>query len=147
MTKQTRFNVWYWVAAFVGILILQYLLITAREVAAIPYSDFERFLKEGKVVEVAVSNNFIQGLLKEPLPGGQSQFVTTRVDPSFAEQLQRYNVRYTGQIESTFLRDLLSWVVPVVFFAAIWMFILRRMGAGLGGGLMQIGEEQSQDLC
>jgi cell division protease FtsH len=144
MTKQTRFNVWYWIAAFFGVLILQYLLVTAREVAAIPYSDFEQYLKDGKVAEVAVSDNFIQGLLKQPLPGGQSQFVTTRVDPGFADQLQRYNVRYTGQIESTFLSDLLSWIVPVAFFAAIWMFLLRRMSGGLGGGLMQIGKSKAR---
>jgi len=144
MTKQTRFNVWYWIAAFFGVLILQYLLVTAREVAAIPYSDFEQYLKDGKIAEVAVSDNFIQGLLKQPLPGGQSQFVTTRVDPGFADQLQRYNVRYTGQIESTFLSDLLSWIVPVAFFAAIWMFLLRRMSGGLGGGLMQIGKSKAR---
>ena len=144
MTKQTRFSVWYWIAAFFGVLILQYLLVTAREVAAIPYSDFEQYLKDGKIAEVAVSDNFIQGLLKQPLPGGQSQFVTTRVDPGFADQLQRYNVRYTGQIESTFLSDLLSWIVPVAFFAAIWMFLLRRMSGGLGGGLMQIGKSKAR---
>jgi cell division protease FtsH len=144
MTKHARFNVWYWVAALAVLMILQYVLVTGREVASIPYSDFERYLKEGKVAEIAVSDNFVQGALKEPLPGGQTRFVTTRIDPGFAEQLQRYNVKYTGRIESTFLRDLLSWVLPVVLFIGLWMLILRRMGAGLGGGLMQIGKSKAK---
>jgi cell division protease FtsH len=146
MDKRTHFHVWYWIAAFVGILLLQYFLVTARQVAPIPYSDFERYLKEGKVAEVAVSDNFIQGTFKSPppVPGGQTQFVTTRVDPSFANELNQYGVRFSGQVESTFLRDLLSWVIPVALFFGVWMFLLRRMGGGIGGGLMQIGKSKAR---
>ena len=50
----------------------------------------------------------------------------------------------TGQIESTFLRDLLSWVVPVALFVGVWMYLLRRVGGGLGGGLMQIGKSKAK---
>jgi cell division protease FtsH len=62
-----------------------------------PYSDFEKYLKDGMITEVAVSDRFIQGTLKEPLPDGKRQFVNTRVDPQFAEQLQRYGVRFRGR--------------------------------------------------
>jgi cell division protease FtsH len=144
MKKQTTFHFWYWIAAFVGILIIQYLYTTAQTVAPVLYSDFEQYLRDGKVTEVAISDNFIQGKLKEPLPGGQTQFVTTRVDPAFANELQQYNVRFTGEIESTFFRDLLSWILPVVLFFGLWMFLLRRMGGGLGGGLMQIGKSKAK---
>jgi cell division protease FtsH len=114
-------------------------------VATIPYSQFEQLLKEGKVEAIGVSENFIQGTLREPLDG-KSRFVTTRVDPQFAEELQRYNVRFTGQIESTFLSDLLSWVVPVLLFFGIWAYLARRLAAsgGLGGGLMQIGKSKAK---
>ncbi|HEX2885293.1 ATP-dependent zinc metalloprotease FtsH [Vineibacter terrae] len=143
MTKQTKFHVWYWIAAFGGLLVLQYIFAMNQQVAQIPYSDFEKYLQEGKVAEVAVSDRFIQGQLKDPLPGGQKQFVTTRVEPDFAAQLQRYNVRFNGQIESTFFRDLLSWVVPVLLFLGVWMFLLRRAGT-MGGGLMQIGKSKAK---
>jgi cell division protease FtsH len=132
MKKDTRFHVGYWIAAFIGIMILQYFYVTARQVATIPYSQFEQLLKEGKVAEIGVSDRFIQGMFREPLDG-KSRFVTTRVDPEFAEELQRYNVRYTGQIESTFLSDLLSWVVPVLLFFGLWAYLARRMAES--GGL------------
>lgn len=82
MTNQTRFNIWYRLAALAGMLLLQYVLFTVREVAPISYSDFERYLDEGRIAEIAVSDNFVQGRFKEPLPGGRSQFVTTQGRPT-----------------------------------------------------------------
>jgi cell division protease FtsH len=146
LPKNTQFNVWYWVAAMVGILIIQYFVGTAREIAPIPYSEFQDLLRNGKVAEIGISDRFIQGTLKEPLPGGQTRFATTRVDPDFAQELQQYGVTYTGQIENTFFRDLLSWVLPVLLFFGIWAYLARRMAAqgGLGGGLMQIGKSKAK---
>jgi cell division protease FtsH len=146
MTQQTKFNVWYWVLALIAILMVQSAITTMRQVAPIPYSDFERYLEEGKVAEVAVSDNYIQGRLKEPLPDGKQAFVTTRVEPDFAEQLKAHGVTFTGQIESTFLTDLLSWVIPAVVFVGIWMLAMKRMAGGLGGGLMQIGKSKAKVL-
>jgi cell division protease FtsH len=144
MTKQTRFHIAYWIIAILGLLALQYLYVTAQRVALIPYSQFQQLLHEGKVAEVGVSDRYIQGRLKEPLPDGKSQFITTRVDPQFADELQKYGVTYTGQVESTFLQDLLSWIVPVVVFLGLWMLLARRMSQGLGGGLMSIGKSKAK---
>lgn len=95
---------------------------------------------------VGISDRTVQGTLKEALPGGQKQFVTTRVDQDVAQELEKYHVRFTGQIESTFLRDLLSWIMPVLLFFAVWWYIGRRVaeGGGLGGGLMQIGKSKAK---
>ena len=143
MDKSRRFNTWYWVAAIVGILLIQYLIGTAQQIAPIPYSQFQELLRGGNVAEIGISDRFIQGRLKEPLPSGQTRFATTRVDPDFAQELQQYGVTYTGQIESTLLRDILSWVLPILVFFGIWALLIRRMG-GLGGGLMQIGKSRAK---
>ncbi|WP_134495975.1 ATP-dependent zinc metalloprotease FtsH [Microvirga pakistanensis] len=146
MDKSKQFNTWYWVAAFLGILLIQYFFSAAQQIAPIPYSQFQELLRNGKVAEIGISENFIQGRLKEPLPSGQTRFATTRVDPTFAQELQPYGVTYTGQIESTFLRDILSWVLPVLIFFGVWAFLMRRMvgKGGLGGGLMQIGKSKAK---
>jgi cell division protease FtsH len=146
MTKQTRFNVGYAIAAIFLVFMIQYAVSVANQIAPIPYSDFQRLLHEGKIATVGVSDRFIQGSLKEPLPGGQKQFVTTRVDPEFAGELDKYGVRYTGQIESTFLRDLLSWVMPVLLFVGLWWYLGKRFAEsqGLGGGLMSIGKSKAK---
>ncbi|UUP19540.1 ATP-dependent zinc metalloprotease FtsH [Nitratireductor thuwali] len=143
MDRKTQFNIWYWIAAFFILMAFQYLFTTATQVAQIPYSQFEAYLDEGRIAEVAVSDRFIQGTFTQPVDG-RPMFVTTRVEPELAQRLRERGVVVTGQIESTFLRDLLSWVVPVVLFVGIWMFILNRMGGGFGGGLMQIGKSKAR---
>jgi cell division protease FtsH len=142
--KTTQFNIWYWIVAILGVLAVQYVVGTARTIAPIPYSEFKQLLRDGKIADIGISDRFIQGSLKEPLPGGQTRFATTRVDPDFAEELQGYNVRFTGQIENTLFRDILSWVLPVLIFFGLWAFLARRMGGGLGGGLMQIGKSKAK---
>jgi cell division protease FtsH len=143
LPKQFRFNAGFAVAAFLGLVLIQYVIAVTNQVATIPYSQFQQLLKDGKVAEVGISDRFIQGKLKEPLDGKQ-QFVTTRVDPEFAGELQKYDVRFNGQIESTLLRDLLSWIVPVALFVGVWMWIGRRMASGLGGGLMSVGKSKAK---
>ncbi|WP_273729354.1 ATP-dependent zinc metalloprotease FtsH [Brucella gallinifaecis] len=141
--KKTQFNIWYWIAAFFILMGFQYFFTTATQVAQIPYSQFETYLHEGRIAEVAVSDRFIQGTFKQPVDG-RPMFITTRVEPDLARQLQELGVVVTGQIESTFLRDLLSWIVPVLLIVGIWMFALKRMGGGIGGGLMQIGKSKAK---
>lgn len=143
--RKLQFHIWYWVAAFFFLMAFQYLFATATQVAEIPYSQFETYLNEGKIAEAAVSDRFIQGKFKQPVDD-KSMFVTTRVEPDVARQLQEHGVVVSGQVENTFLRDILSWVLPVALFAGIWMFMLRRAGGGVGGGsgLMQIGKSKAR---
>jgi cell division protease FtsH len=143
MSRQTQFHIGYWVAAILGLMVLQYFYIASQNVASIPYSQFEQLLHDGKIAKVGVSDRYIQGTLKEPLDG-KTEFVTTRVDPRFADDLQKYNVTYTGEVESSLLRDLLSWVVPAVLFFGIWMYLSRRVTQGFGGGLMSIGKSKAK---
>lgn len=144
MNNKIQFNIWYWLAAFVGLMLIQYLFATTQQVAQIPYSEFESHLQAGRIAELQVSDRFVQGTFKQPLAAGQSKFITTRVEPDFAEQLRQHDVVVTGQIESTFLRDLLSWVIPMVLFVGVWVFVIRRMGGGTGGGLLQLGKSRAK---
>src|SRR5437763_4578521 len=145
MTQNIRFNIGFAIAAFGLLFLIQYFVSAANQIALIPYSQFQQLLHEQKIASVGISDRFIQGTLKEPLSGGQKQFVTTRVDPEFASELDKYGVRYTGEIESTFLRDLLSWIVPVLLFMGVWWYIGRRFASqGLGGGLMSIGKSKAK---
>lgn len=141
MNKQTRFHILYWIIAFFGVIAIQHYIGTATQVAQIPYSQFQQLLRDGKVAEIGVSDRFVQGRLKAPVEG-KTAFVTTRVDPELARELQQYGVTYTGQIEDTFLRDLLSWVIPVLLFFGLWMY-LGQKAAG-AGGLMQVGRSRAK---
>jgi cell division protease FtsH len=143
--NQTRFHIGYWLVAILLFALLQYLYSFSQRIEPIPYSQFQQLLHDKKVAEIGVSDRFIQGKLKAPLPNGKTAFVTTRVDPPFAQELEKYGVVYTGEVESKLLQNLLSWIVPVVLFFALWTFLFRRMGQGLGGGgLMAIGKSRAK---
>jgi len=146
MEKQTRFNLWYAVIAVLGILVLRELWTTAQQVEPIPYSEFQEQLAAGRIKDIAIGNNVIQGTYKEAQPDGRTRFVTTRVDPDLAKDLAKYGVKFAGVVESTFLRDILSWVVPALAFYLIWMFFARRLAeqGGLGGGFLSVGKSKAR---
>jgi cell division protease FtsH len=147
MTKQTRFNLWYALIAIFVAMMIHNAWTSYRQVAVIPYSQFQDLLAAGKVKEVGVSENYLEGSLKEPLPGGQTRFATTRVDQEFAKELAKANVTFTGRVESNILGDILSLVMPIVLFFGVWFWLSRRMmggAGGLGGGLMQIGKSKAK---
>jgi cell division protease FtsH len=145
MKKETQYHTWYWIAAMVAILIIQAVFASYTQIAQIPYSEFQNELKAGKISEVRVSGNYIQGKYKEPDKQGRSEFITTRVDPQIAKQLDQYGVTFAGEIQSHLLGDILSWVIPVALFFGVWWFMYRRFADQQGfGGLMSVGRSKAK---
>lgn len=146
MDKKAQFHTWYIVAAILGVFALQYLFTQFMTIEVLPYSQFQQLLKEGKVAEVTVTENYIQGTLRDETGGKARQFVTTRVDPGFAAELSQYGVSVTGGSESTLLRDIISWVAPALIFIGIWAFVFRKIAdkQGFGGGFMTIGKSRAK---
>jgi len=144
--KETKYHAWYWIAAIAAMMVIQAVFAAYTQVKTIPYSEFQDELKAGKIAEVRVSGNYIQGKFKEPDPKGYSEFITTRVDATTADELSKYNVKFAGAIESTLLRDLLSWLIPIGLFFAVWWFMYRRFAGqqGFGGGLMSVGRSKAK---
>lgn len=145
MDKKTQINFWYIIIAILGMLVVQSFYKQYTKIEPIPYSRFHTLLEEDKIEEIAVTENHIYGTLKEKNADGLKDFVTTRVEPELADKLDKHNVVYTGVIQSTWMRDLLSWLLPMAVFIGIWMFIIRRMNpGGMSGGLMSIGKSRAK---
>ncbi len=144
MDKKIQLNIIYAVIAVFVIMLLQSRLVESP-VEVLPYSEFEQLLKDKQIEEVYVRPDYLEGKLKKSSREGQERFVTTRVDPQLADHLSQSNVKFTGIIDSTWLRDLLSWVLPVLFFFAIWQFFFRRLAEKQGaGGLMSVGKSKAK---
>jgi len=145
MNKRVQIHVWYVIAAIFGIILLQQLWTQNQQVDVLPYSQFLDDLKNGKIAEVRVSGNYMEGDFKKA-QDGKRKFVTTRVPPDVAQQLAQYGVKFSGAVQSNFLSDLLSWIAPTLLFFGVWWFLIRRVGAqgGLGGGFMTIGRSKAK---
>jgi len=143
--RQRRWNIIFLIVAVIGVLTAQFVYSQYQQVAQIPYSQFESYLEEGRIKSVEVGAETIRGEFKEPVDG-QAYFVTRRVSDEFAQQLRERNVTYDGTIENPFFEQVLSWLIPIGIFLALWYFLIRRMarGGGMGGGLMQIGQSKAR---
>ena len=144
MEKQHKFSLWYVLLGVWLVLLLHNMIASALMVENIPYSEFVKLVKEGKVSEIAISENDIQGRMI-PSDGSSEKgtlFRTVRVDPGISELLEENNVTYSGRIESNFLGTIMSWVIPIALFFGIWMFMMRRFQQQ--SGFMTIGKNKAK---
>jgi cell division protease FtsH len=151
MNAKTRFNIGYILAAVFGILLIQTFLADTNHNEPVPYSEFQHLLKDGRISEVAITDDTLQGLLKDSPADRPKHVVASRVDPAFATQLDNLGVKYYTVRPDPFLRFLgtiTSWVLPVLVFYWLWAFVFRgiaeKQGMGMGGGLMSIGKSKAK---
>jgi len=104
----------------------------------IPYSEFIKALENGRVIEVTITSDRILGKMRASEKGKEVEktFTTVRVDEELSKLLEKYNVTFKGVVESTFLKDIASWIIPVFLFVGIWYFLIRRLAAQQGSFLM-----------
>jgi cell division protease FtsH len=143
MQKETKLNLWYLVLAVIGIIFLRDIWVQQTHIEAIPFSEFEALLSEGKVSEVAVGPEQIVGAFKEPTDNGKTHFTTNRVEPQVADLLSRYNVKFYATRESGLFKALLGWLLPAFGFLLVWMLLVRPM-MERQGGLMSIGKSRAK---
>src|SRR5512134_1927449 len=106
MDKKQQVNIWYVLLAMLALLFFQSWWIEQSQVQTLPYSQFEKLLREGGIAEMSVGN-IIEGKLKRSIDG-RAEFRTVIVDPRLVEEFSKYDIKYTGVVHSMFLRDLLS---------------------------------------
>jgi cell division protease FtsH len=145
VNKKTSFSILYVLLAVFAVVLVHDFIVAMQKVEELPYSEFKTLMAAGKVSEITVTQQRLTGKLKSE--GGSKEpklFTTVRVeDPDLVKELNAHHVTFTGVIESSFLRDLLSWFVPALVFAGIWFFVIRRFGQGQGG-FMTVGKSKAK---
>ena len=66
-------------------------------------------------------------------------FVIEDLDPTLlAENLEKQNIKVKYDKRTDYFGTILSYLLPFVIIIAIWIFVMRRMSGGAGGGSGQI---------
>ncbi len=133
---------------------LQMARFTPKE--TLTYSEFRTLLKDGLVDDLVIGENYIEGELKpgasevlSKLRGQQvklvsQHFYTTRLnDPDLIKLLDEKGVQYEAAKEASWLKEVLSWVLPLVFFLALWIILMKRFGPP-EGGLMGVAKSKAR---
>ncbi len=161
MEKRLRCSIWYFIAAVAAVIILHTYLIQ-QQVGEITYAQFKQLVDAGKVSDVVIGPDDVSGKLTtldlegiltaeqikqvKEWSGTTHYFRAVRVDdPKLVDELEAHKIPFAGRVASTWLTNLASWGLSLVFFLVLWGYLFRRMGAGMGGGgLMAIGRSKAK---
>ena len=146
MEKKHRVSLWYFIIAFWALIILQEIYVASQHRDEVPYSQFKAWVQDDQVTEVSITETMIYGKLQQERGKESAEwFQTVRVDdPDLVRLLEKKHVEFAGVFISTLWKDVASWVVPILVFAGIWVWLLRKIGQGAGGGFMRIGKSKAK---
>ena len=100
----------------------------------VPFSSFLKNLEEGRVVQVEIQGNNIEGILSD----GTTFSTYAPNDPNLVEKLSSKGVNITASPQEdkmpSLLGILLSWF-PMLLLIGVWVFFMRQMQGGKGGAM------------
>jgi len=118
-------------------------LMRPQEYKEIDYSDFKRYLANGRVDEVIISDAVIRGKFRNE-EGETVKFRTVPVeDPKLVEELEAYGVKYKGEVRRNWFSVVLFNFGPILLFVFIWLMLIRSMQAG-GKQAMSFGRTRAK---
>ena len=155
-----NFN-WLFVLIFFVLLALNFVGNDAQQ-KQIPYSKFELLIGRNVVLNVAINtdaNTAIGEIVpdsaeivlgKGSVEKGQKAFVQTNL-PSVDEASKMLKDRgFKGEVKYTkddgWMTKFFFTFGPIILFVALWIWMMRRMGGGLGGGggVFSVGKSKAQ---
>merc|ERR1712096_100068 len=100
----------------------------------IPFSSFLKNVEDGRVVQVEIKGNNIEGVLAD----GTAFNTYAPNDPNLVEKLASKGVNITAAPQDdqmpSLLGILLSWF-PMLLLIGVWIFFMRQMQGGKGGAM------------
>lgn len=144
MDRKQQLHLWYFVAAFFGLLLVQSWLSQASVTQRIPYSTFLDYLESGRIAQVTVRAEAIEGRYVDPIDGN-THFITNIVPADLTERLEKSRAEFDGTVQNTFLSSLVGWLLPMILIFALWSFFLRGAIERQGmGGMMNVGKSRAK---
>ncbi|WP_373057002.1 ATP-dependent zinc metalloprotease FtsH [Zunongwangia sp. H14] len=172
--KKPKFSA-YWIYAAIIIIFLGINFFTGggfNEPAQITPSQFEEYLKEGDVKKLVIINNqkanvYLTDEAKQKdehksetdpdiFPGGDSPAYTFNFGSleKFQNDVEEIEEEYGVSANLNFKRETNVWgevfftLLPFILIIGIWIFIMRKMSSGAGGGaggqIFNIGKSKAK---
>ncbi|MEO5898417.1 MAG: ATP-dependent zinc metalloprotease FtsH [Vicinamibacterales bacterium] len=137
-------TVWIVLGFFLLLALGQAAFFSMQAGNTISYSEFKSAVRAGRVQEVIVADEAVRGTMKGQEGAKPEAFNAVRIeDPKLVEELEKYTVPVRGERASRWMGEVLGWVIPLVFFVALWGFFFRRMG-GAEGGVMSFARSKAK---
>jgi cell division protease FtsH len=144
MNKNTQIPLWVLLLPLLALLIGFSLMFEQRG-QQIPYSEFKRLVAAGEVEDLAISSQTVQGKIVDPeKPSEEAKaFYTIRVeDPGLVKELEERGISFVGTLETSWLRNLLIWMLPLFLVFLLLRIFYQRMGPPQG--LLSVGRSKAK---
>jgi len=142
-------NIALWLLIFVILLLVYRLFPTGEtETDNLGYSEFITAVQDGSVGDVKLQGREIYGSYKAGPKTGKAFKSYNPEDPELLKILRDSNVSIVAEPEPKppwYVTFLLSWTLPLLLLAGIWIFFMRQMQAG-GGKAMSFGKSRARML-
>ena len=141
-------NIFLWL--IIGVILISVFVNfgpRSEKQSTLTYSQFLADVNSGLVKDVTIDR--YQGSIKGKDANG-NDFVTYMPisDPYLLSDLLKKKVTVKGKAppeQSIWLRVLISWF-PFILLIGVWIFFMRKMQGGAGGGVMSFGRSKAKKL-
>ena len=135
------------VALYVLLIILAVSLFnsfvqTPENKSHVTYSDFMQQVTEDKVQSVVLTNNYVQGVLKD---GTKFDSYIPDNDTTVLPALNQHKVTITARPpeEPSWWMNLLSSILPILILIGVWFWMMDKAQGG-GGRVMNFGKSRAK---
>jgi len=167
----------YWIYGLIIVIFLAISMLSGNggfgEPKKISYSEYTKYLRDGDIKEVFIVTNRKEAKISltseakqkdvhkkkkgnqlMPKSQGTADYIISYVDggdfvKSFDEAVKTYNLstERDADKEVSFF-EMIGPILPIILIVGVWIFIMRRMSAGSGGGpggqIFNIGKSKAK---
>ena len=134
----------YWVYGIIALIFLVIQFSSVNSSQSITETEFLNKVENNEVKSVTFVTNagYAEVELNNSTNSSKLQFRYSDIK-DVKEQIrlknsENYQIIIDSREENRMFGEILSWILPLVFFIVIWILIMRRMGGGAAGGGGQI---------
>ena len=107
----------------------------------VKYSEIKKQIEENEVKNVKLTPSVVEAIVEEN--GRKVRYVAQNVptyDRDLIPLLDKKKIAYEGVMGNGFFSELVSMMLPILIFFAIWIFLAKKMSKGMGGGILGAGK-------
>ena len=107
----------------------------------VKYSELKSQIEAGGIDLVKLTPTTIEAVSNSN--GKTMRYIAQNIptyDKDLVPLLEKKGITYEGIMGGGFISELISSLLPIFIFFAIWIFLARKMSKGMGGGILGAGK-------
>ncbi len=107
----------------------------------VKYSVIKDEIKKGNIKSVKITPSKLEAR------GNGFRMVANNIpanDLTLIKLLEDNNIEFEGVMNEGIISELISMLLPIFIFFAIWIILVKKMQKGIGGGMLGIGKSGTQ---